>query len=385
MFKNYKSAFFLMTCILTTNANSALTDTLTVTVPNTPLKLHQSNSSEAAISGDMQLLSTVDVSNMSNSRSGAGNNVLTWGSDVSLSGANVYTTWNGKSFGAADTISHTCPSGQCLLVRAAPNSNLYIGAEISLNIVNNSTGQLNGASKSINQVAYSESASDLKSYGNLTNISGEGTIAVTSLKYYLYSKGLSQSSGTVTVSIPDIVVIAADAGSSNKIYSNIKVNPFPVNIVPSTCKFEGAASTGKDDVTMPELDFINLQNANVNEVVAGYSGNVDWTLNCERGLKPKIVFTDNLSKGNKSSILTLGESKNGYPKAEGVGYQITSSSISSSSNTPIELDKQYELVDAELIEDKNIPINLIIDYVKTSSIISSGEANAVVNVGIIYN
>lgn len=104
------------------------------------------------------------------------------------------------------------------------------------------------------------------------------------------------------------------------------------------------------------------------------------TMECKEGSWPKVTVSDKNNSNNSSTIVSL-TNPDSASTAQGVGVQI----FLNNQSIAQQLATKINLTSSKLTEDKTINLPIEFKYIKTSETISTGEANAIVDLTFTYD
>lgn len=144
-----------------------------------------------------------------------------------------------------------------------------------------------------------------------------------------------------------------------------------------TCDF------GSDMSSVTTLDLGQHQWTDIRNLAVGSNfGSVSKVLrmNCQSGAWPKVVVSDKNDSSNHSTVIGL-TNPNDESTAKGVGVQL----FLNNQATAQQLATQINLTPSKLTSTQTIDLPLEFKYIKTSSTVSTGQANAIVDLTFTYN
>lgn len=142
-------------------------------------------------------------------------------------------------------------------------------------------------------------------------------------------------------------------------------------------------SLGSDVSSVITLDLGKYQWADVRRLSVGNNfGSVSKSLSmqCQAGSWPKLTVSDKNDGSNNSTTISLTD-PSASSTAQGVGVQL----FLNNQSTPQQLATKVNLAPAQLTKDTTIDLPLEFKYIKTSSTVSTGQANAIVDLMFTYD
>lgn len=249
-----------------------------------------------------------------------------------------------------------------------------------------------------------------------TNISGIGAIARLGAQYYdsgyaapntvigpeYRTITATNSSGAQNVILGRkywaLVTIPGEPlipGSYNLDQSETMVDIWCKSVTGSNDAHGGAYLSGKVVINAPTCDF-GADTASVNTINLGQyqwtdvrrlttgtnfgSASKILTMSCQAGSWPKVVVSDKNNNNNNSTIISL-TNPNAASTAKGVGVQL----FLNNQSIAQQLATQINLTPTKLASDTTINLPLEFKYIKTSEAVSTGQANAIVDLTFTYN
>lgn len=147
-----------------------------------------------------------------------------------------------------------------------------------------------------------------------------------------------------------------------------------VTVRAPTCKFPHIR--GGTDVRMKEVNWEEVNKTGVNGTFA--SREDVWMVNCDSGVLPKVMFTDQNKPANRSNVITLTK-PTASTTAQGIGYQVTGFGGYQAYNMGTYFD-----VGNKQTESGDYVMPLVFRYIKTSNQVTPGEANAILDMTVTY-
>lgn len=142
-------------------------------------------------------------------------------------------------------------------------------------------------------------------------------------------------------------------------------------------------SLGSDISSVITLDLGKYQWADVRRLSVGNNfGSVSKSLSmqCQAGSWPKLTVSDKNDGSNNTTTISLTD-PSASSTAQGVGVQL----FINNQSTPQQLATKVNLAPAQLTKDTTIDLPLEFKYIKTSSTVSTGQANAIVDLTFTYD
>ncbi len=142
-------------------------------------------------------------------------------------------------------------------------------------------------------------------------------------------------------------------------------------------------SLGSDVSSVITLELGQYQWADVRKINVGTNfGSVSksLTMQCQAGSWPKLTVSDKNDNSNSSTTISL-TNPSSSTTAQGVGVQL----FINNQSTPQQLATKVNLAPAQLTKDTAIELPLQFKYIKTSNTVSTGEANAIVDLTFTYD
>lgn len=144
-----------------------------------------------------------------------------------------------------------------------------------------------------------------------------------------------------------------------------------------TCYF------GSDISSVTTLNLGEFQWSNLRNLATGSNfGSVTKSLSmeCQAGSWPKVTISDKNNNNNSSTIISL-TNPTASSTAQGVGVQL----FINNQATPQKLATKINLAPSKLTSKQTIDLPLEFKYIKTSDTLSTGEANAIVDLTFTYD
>ncbi|AWM79863.1 hypothetical protein DKL61_05530 [Gammaproteobacteria bacterium ESL0073] len=142
-------------------------------------------------------------------------------------------------------------------------------------------------------------------------------------------------------------------------------------------------SLGSDISSIITLDLGQHQWIDVRNLSVGSNfGSVSKSLSmqCQAGAWPKLLVSDKNNNNNHSTIVSL-TNPSASSTAQGVGVQL----FINNQSTPQQLATKVSLAPAKLTKETTIELPLQFKYIKTSESVSTGEANAIIELTFTYD
>lgn len=144
-----------------------------------------------------------------------------------------------------------------------------------------------------------------------------------------------------------------------------------------TCYF-GSDVSSVTTINMGQYQWSEVRNLNVGSSFGSASKNL--SMECQAGSWPKVTISDKNNNNNSSSIISL-TNPNASSTAKGIGVQI----FINNQSVAQQLAKNINLTPSKLTTNETINLPVEFKYIKTSDTISTGEANAIVDLTFTYD